>query len=211
MTTYNVKDKTNNKIILNKNCLIPYSNTELINFKNGKIIVVTKKSDITKFIKHTKMFNNNHKLYYGKIGNDLAEKLKRCLGINLYNYNISLKSDNVRHILKHHGDERERLRGQVKVIDNDFKLIPEIISDYDNVYISGLTNDNKPVVTFEKVINNKYFVVNYISDKRHNLEIQTFWIQKKNFSPADNAFCPIQTSETNSSTSSIYNFTTKEN
>ena len=42
-----------------------------------------------------------------------------------------------------------------------------------------ITKEGKPSITFEKNIGNKYVVVEYISDKHHNLEVQTMWINKK--------------------------------
>lgn len=186
--------------------LIPYNNHEIENYKDGKVKIAKDNRDVQNFIENSKLLPSNAKLYFGKISNILADKIKKTAGINLENYNISLKADSIKHILKGHSNQNEVLRGQIPVIDSDFNLIPSIISNYDTVEQSGTTKDNKPVLTFTKQIGDKYYLVNYVSDKNHNLEVQTMWKQqKKNSATADNTqMSPIQTPEANSGTSSLY-------
>lgn len=92
------------------------------------------------------------------------------------------------------------LRGQIPVTLEDFKKIPDIVGNPDNIEVSGKTKDNKPVLTFSKEIGDNYYVVNYVSDRQHNLEVQTMYKHKKNNpSTTINANNSLnQTSETNS-------------
>lgn len=101
----------------------------------------------------------------------ISDEIMSRLGIDVENYNISLKTDAVRHILNKHSSSKEILKGQVPISEDDFKLIPQIISEYDNLKLSGTTNQNKPVITFRKKIGDTFYLVNYVSDKKHNLEI----------------------------------------
>ena len=191
------------KLQNNDNNILEYSNKEVDNFKNSKIQVVKNMSDVSNFVKNIKSVPNNAKLYFGKISENLSNKIKSAVGIDLKNYNISLKADNIKHILKKHGTSKEVLRGQVPVTNSDFELIPEIVSKYDSVEKGYDTNEGKPSLTFKKQIGDNYYLVNYVSDKKHNLEVQTMWKQKKNSATADNTqMSPIPTSETNSGTSS---------
>ena len=146
-----------------------YTKHEINNFRNGKIKIVKSKSDIYKFTQESIEYPSNAKLYFGKIGKDLANTIKKEININLEDYNISLKTDSLRHILNHHAKETENLRGQVPIRLDDFSLIPFIIANYDKVYLSGYANNGKPSITFEKKIDNNYFLINYIRDKSKSL------------------------------------------
>ena len=152
-----------------------YSKREISNIESNKIKIVKTYNDINDFVNES--INNestNKTLYFGKISDFLAEKIYIKLGINVRNYNISLKASNVKKIMKDHGNvNNELLRGQIAVTKEDFKYIDDIILENDNFYYSGTTKSGKPSITFEKIIDNKYVMVEYVSDKHHNLEVQT--------------------------------------
>lgn len=188
--------------------IIPYTQHEIENFQNGKVKVAQSESDISSFVEAARKVPSNAKLYFGKLGTKIANKINQALGINLENYNLSLKTDSIRHILNHHSSRTEELRGQVPVTTEDFKLLPEIVTNYDNVQESGTSKQGKPSITFEKQIGDNYYVVTYVSDKSNSLEVQTMYkikAQKKNSASVSDANIPRLTSETNSGTSSLYN------
>lgn len=155
--------------------VIKYSKHEIKNFKNGKVVVAINEKIIDKFIEDSIKYSSNKKLYFGKINKELANRIKNNIGINLNEYNISLKCDSIRHILKHHSNENEILIGQVPVVKDDFKLLSIVISNFDEIYESGLSKDEKLSITFRKNIGNDYYLINYISDKRKSLELQTVY------------------------------------
>lgn len=159
-----------------------YSQQELENMKNSKTIrIANSKDDVINFIETAKKVPNNLKLYFGKVSDKVSSKIKNILGINTDNYNISLKSDTVKHIFKEHGDaEKENLRGQLPITDDDILNIANVINNYDDVHSSGTSDENKPSITFEKNINGNTVVVTYVSDKHHNLEVQTMYKFKNN-------------------------------
>lgn len=188
--------------------IIPYTQHEIENFQNGKVKVAQSESDISSFVEAARKVPSNAKLYFGKLGTKIANKINQALGINLENYNLSLKTDSIRHILNHHSSRTEELRGQVPVTAEDFKLLPEIVTNYDNIQESGTSKQGKPSITFEKQIGDNYYVVTYVSDKSNSLEVQTMYkikAQKKNSASVSDANIPRLTSETNSGTSSLYN------
>lgn len=183
--------------------LSAYSTKEINNIESDKIKIATKKSDVIKFVNSIKNKATNTKIYMGKIGNKIANSIKSKTGVDVENYNLSFRSDTAKHIIKQHGNAKtEAKRGQVAVTEEDFQKIPQIVSEFDDVYLSGNSQEGKPSLTFEKEIDNIYYVVNYVSDKHHNLEVQTMYKQKKNSATADSVQSPILTSETNSGTSS---------
>ena len=188
--------------------IIPYTQHEIENFQNGKVKVAQSENDISSFVEAARKVPSNAKLYFGKLGTKVANKINQALGINLENYNLSLKTDSIRHILNHHSSRTEELRGQVPVTTEDFKLLPEIVTNYDNIQESGTSKQGKPSITFEKQIGDNYYVVTYVSDKSNSLEVQTMYkikTQKKNSASVSDANIPRLTSETNSGTSSLYN------
>lgn len=186
--------------------IIKYTQHEIDNFQNGKVKIAQNETDVTKFVEASTKVPSNAKLYFGKIGTNIANKIKSALGINIENYNISLKADSIRHTLNHHSNENEILRGQIPITNDDFKYIPTIISEYDKVTPSGFTNQGKPSITFEKQIGDNYYVVNYVSDKSKSLEVQTMWkvkAKEKNSATVSDANIPKLTSKTDSGTSSF--------
>ena len=175
-----MKDKINVK---------PYSDEEILFLTTGKVTIAKSEINVINFINETyKLKSTNKKLYLGMLKDDVYLNIHNKLKINIKNYNISLKVDAVKHILKHHSNDKEYLRGQVPIENNDFLLIPLIINNYDEVYNSGTTKDGKPSITFKKQIEDTYYLVTYISDKNRNLEIQTMY-KKRNHS-----LCLIQDS-----------------
>jgi hypothetical protein len=171
-----------------------YTKHEINNFRNGKIKIVKSKSDIYKFTQESIEYPSNTKLYFGKIGKDLANTIKKEININLEDYNISLQANAVRHIFKNHSSQNiEDKRGQIAITKDDFELIPNIISDCDKLKKVDLTENNNIAIRFEKQFGNRYFLITYISNKNHNLEVKTLWkikIIKKNSATASDALHP---------------------
>lgn len=180
--------------IKNDNNIIKYTQHEINNFQNGKVRIAKSSKDIDKFIKDSIKHSSNAKLYFGKIGKDLANKIKKEINIDIENYNVSLQANVIRHIFKNHGEKNlENKRGQIVISKEDFKLIPKIISEYDKLEKVGITENNNIAISFEKQIENKYFLITYISDKKHNLEVKTMWkikVSKKNSATASDALHP---------------------
>ena len=183
-----------------------YTQKEIDNLKSPKIRIANNENDVLSFIESAKKMPSNLKLYFGKVTKSVANRIKSNLGIDVSNYNISLKVDAIRHILKNHSNSiAENNRGQVAITEQDILNIPEIINNYDLVRNSGTTSDGRQSITFEKNINGNNIVVTYVSDKHSNLEIQTmykFKNKKGASATASNASNALnRTSKTNSGTS----------
>lgn len=158
------------------NNIIKYTQHEINNFRNGKVKIANNRNDVNKFITASIKHSSNSKLYFGKIGSKLADKIKSELGINVENYNISLTTSAVRHILKNHGNiETEKYRGQISITHTDFCLIPQIISNYDKIRKVGITENGNYAIIIEKKRKNTFYLISYISNKKHTLETKTMW------------------------------------
>ena len=200
------KTDINTKYSLNQK-LKQYTDKEIENFKGGKVEVVKTTKEVESFVdKELSIKTSNNKILFGKVSDELANKINKEFGINVNDYGIALKGDNVRKIMKDHGDtQKEAQRGQIAVTKKDFDYIDDIVLEPDNIYVSGQTPSGKPSLTFEKSINNKYTLVEFVSDKNHTLEVQTMYKHKKKNSPtADNTMNSLLlTSETDSGSSSF--------
>ena len=161
--------------------IIKYSSLEKKNIGSDKIFFADCNSDILKFVSNSLEEKSSNKcIYIGKVNDFLADKIFEDLGKNIKRYNISLKANNVKKIIKDHGNiEKEYQRGQIPVFLDDFTYIDDIILDNERFYVSGVTSSNKMAIIFEKNLDYKYTLVTYISDKHHNIEVQTMYKHKK--------------------------------
>lgn len=149
---------------------------EIKNIESNKIKIAKQDEDIANFIKEAiNIKSSNKKIYIGIINEKTANKIYNKTKINIKNYNISLKIDSIKHIISHHSNKKEYLRGQTPITESDFLLISKIIYNFDLIKKSGTTKENKPVITFKKHFNKTYYLVCYISDKHFTLEIQTMY------------------------------------
>lgn len=160
-----------------------YSEQQLRNWENSKRIVVYKSNEqfldfITEAINQK---NNNKKLYFGAIGNELAIRIKENTGINVENFNCSLSAYEIKKILKDHGnDSKERQRGQRAVTQDDFLEIPNVILEADEIKLSEKEYNGKPAIEFKKRKDNeRKTVVAVVSDDHMDLFVQTSYINIK--------------------------------
>ncbi len=194
----------NKKNTLNK-YMKKYSPKEEKNISSKKISIVHNTEEIQEFVKQElREKSSNKKIYYGKVNDKVSSRILKKYKINIKEYNISLKGDNIRKIIKDHGDnEKENLRGQIAMILDDFNYIDDIINEPDFINLSHSTKDNKPGLIFIKKIVKEYTTIEYVSDKHKTLETQTMYVhKKKNSVTTGDINNPSQTSKTDSDTSS---------
>lgn len=173
-----------------------YTEREKENFKNSNIIVAESKQDIIDFIKNYVKKGESKRLYLGKIGTDLANRIFKDTGIMLDGYNIAINSS----FENSHSDENyEKSRGQVAMTPWIISNLLEMISDYKKVEIAGKTPQGKPALKFYTEFNGRQEIIEYVQDKKHTINLQTIygWENKKDSHPVTNAKASAITSETN--------------
>lgn len=117
--------------MLNKKIKL-YSEREISFLTGGKVSIAHTNDDILSFVLESiKSGSSNKKIFFGMISDEVAHEIYNKIGINVQNYNLSLKADNVKKIFKDHGNiEREFLRGQEAITKDDFKyVLVEYVSD----------------------------------------------------------------------------------
>lgn len=129
--------------------------------------------------------NEHYKIIIGKVSKNLEKKAKEK-NIDIQNYNHNLDVSGTRHTFKQHGNrEKEKLRGQIKIDDNDFKKIPEIIYSPNEIIFGEKDNKNTPLIKYVKKFDDgTIYYIEEIRTRQKTLTIKTMWKQKNN---ADNS------------------------
>lgn len=188
-----------------------YSDHQKENWASSKSIVIYENDEqLSRFIDDALNKKNlNKKIYFGIVPDALSKRVLEETGVNIKDYNCTLKSYEVIKILQNsHGDEAyESARGQRAITKEDISMIPKIIENPDKISLDSKLYEGKPVIKFEKTINGKTTVVSYVSKKHHDLTVQTMYAGKKNRSLASATDAPESgplsvTSKTTSGTAS---------
>jgi hypothetical protein len=145
-------------------------------------------------------------MYFGKIPENLAERIKADTGINVGGYNVSISDYEIRKIFKDHGNEAiEAPRGQRAITEKDIANIPQVIQSPDKIVLDNQYYGGKPVIKFVKTIDGRTTVVSYVSDKHGDLSVQTMYAGRGNGTLATeiNKQVSINTPEAASGTGSV--------
>lgn len=186
-----------------------YTEHQKENWANSKSIVLYESQEqLERFIDNALSNNtSNQKFYFGRIGQDLAQRIWDETGVDIEGYNCTLRANEVKKILNnsHGNQETEALRGQRAVTKEDLMRIPEIIQSPDNIQLDSKLFEGKPVILFSKTDKGRTTVVSYVSRRHQDLTTQTMYITTKRGSLATTPGGDIpfpQTSETLSGTAS---------
>lgn len=168
---------------LNENGLASLTEHEKENLSSGKKNkVVSTFQDAVDFVRRALSDKTNvDRAYLGKVPASTAQMVMQETGVNIEGYNAVLSSDNVRHIIKNHGDPLiEQARGQSVVSGEDIAAIPEILANPDRVYVSDKADTrNRPVLVFEKQIGDNFVTMQAVSDGTHSIQTDTLYKQKR--------------------------------
>lgn len=168
---------------LNENGLAALTEHEKENLSSGKKNkVVSTFQDAVDFVRRALSDKTNvDRAYLGKVPASTAQMVMQETGVNIADYNAVLPSENVRHIIKNHGDPLiEQARGQSVVSGEDIAAIPEILANPDRVYVSDKADTrNRPVLVFEKQIGDNFVTMQAVSDGTHSIQTDTLYKQKR--------------------------------
>lgn len=90
----------------------------------------------------------------------------------------------VNHIIAKHSNDKEVLRGQIKIEESDFLLIPEIVTSFDSCVIQS-PRPGRTLITYTKVYQEReYCYVEEIRKGRHELAGVTIYIRKRKLTDA---------------------------
>lgn len=111
---------------------------------------------------------------------DVAQ-IKQLAEVDVTGFDFALDASSVRHAFDHHGDEKvEAKRGQRAVTASDYAYLPLLLSSPDEVSKVGVTDNNQPLLHYQKEINGeKYQAVFGARRKRKMMALKTFYIGAK--------------------------------
>ena len=187
-----------------------YTEQQKKNWGNSKrIVIYDNQEQLAQFISDSIANKTmDKKMYFGAIPSDLAARIRTDAGVDVEGFNLSLGSNEIRKILKDHGDpETEAMRGQRAITADDFAHIADVVLSPSNIVLSDQTYNGKPAIIFSGEYNGRMNVVAVVSDKRLDLFVQTVYVnvKKGNLSTPTGEQAPINTPEANSSTVSNAN------
>ena len=105
-----------------------------------------------------KSLKNENSNMFMKIG-EVSEKLKNDLskiGLKAKRFVHAIRDNDIRHIEKSHG---LKSNDKYKVSKEDYLLLNDIFNDYDVLYKGYNTKEGNTTIAYEKVFNNKIYVV----------------------------------------------------
>lgn len=187
-----------------------YTEQQKKNWGNSKrIVIYDNQEQLAQFISDSIANKTmDKKMYFGAIPSDLAARIRTDAGVDVEGFNLSLGSNEIRKILKDHGDPAtEAMRGQRAITADDFAHIADVVLSPSNIVLSDQTYNGKPAIIFSGEYNGRMNVVAVVSDKRLDLFVQTVYVnvKKGNLSTPTGEQAPINTPEANSSTVSNAN------
>ncbi|MCL2689993.1 MAG: hypothetical protein FWE57_09145 [Chitinispirillia bacterium] len=158
--------------------LVSYTEHEINNLRGTpKILVAHNNEDVRKFIAESLSGEiKGKKLLLGKIGEELSQRIYDKTNIYLNRYNIELRSDEIKHTYKVHGDEmKEALRGQQAITADDIAQFSKIVYGFDNVLMA---KDNS--LHFVKDIGGEVTAVTVYAIGNKSLSLKTMYKKTKN-------------------------------
>lgn len=80
----------------------------------------------------------------GKVSKENAEAVFQKTGISIAEHERILQSNEIRHVMKSHGDpDREKARGQAAISKSDFRRIPQIVGGAHEINVIGSRGSRK--------------------------------------------------------------------
>lgn len=113
----------------------------------------------------------------GLIDKNAIEKVKADLNIDLTGYTHLIDVYGIKHAYKKHGNKiTEQQRGQIALVDDDFKLIPKILYSPDNIKCTGKNDIGRETITYSKKMKDGIiFYVEEIRTKHKTLALNTMY------------------------------------
>lgn len=167
----------------NENGLSAYTPQERVNLSSGaKNKIVSTYQEVLAFVKNALSNKQSvDRAYMGVVPNSVASRILKETGVDVSGYGVMMNGNDVRHILKSHGDSAaEAIQGQVAVTEDAIAQIPKVIAAPDNVYLSTDSDGKgRRAIVFEKQIGDTYITIQGVSDGKRLLQADTMYIRKR--------------------------------
>ncbi|MBW0162195.1 MAG: hypothetical protein HYI21_10790 [Sediminibacterium sp. Gen4] len=98
-------------------------------------------------------------LDFGQFPNSTARDISQDTGVNVIGARLILNPFGIAHVLKYHSHKKEKERGQIPVVDQDFDLVTTIVREHDSYQIASPNQRGEPGIYFYKTINKVLYTV----------------------------------------------------
>ncbi|TAH20236.1 MAG: hypothetical protein EAZ08_06300 [Cytophagales bacterium] len=115
----------------------------------------------------------------GQVPDEEVRNVQNETGIDLSNYNRSIDSYAINHVLGNHGNPKtEAKRGQIAVELSDFELISLITSSPDKIEYVGKNGSGRDLIKYIKKIGHNIHYVEEVRNGKKEVVLQTLFKQK---------------------------------
>jgi len=143
-----------------------------------------------------------------KVNSKEVKDIKDATGYDVSNTTHKLIANDLRHILKSHGNpEIEGKRGQIAITPDDLDRIPDIIDNYDRIEAGSTNEDGVRSIRYIKRNNGEITYIEVIIKKGKVLSGKSMWKTPSGVVNAPSKTAPGNTSDRGTSASGIDNLT----
>jgi hypothetical protein len=122
----------------------------------------------------------------GIVNNDLAQEIFSQTNFSIENYEISIDSHGLRHIMNQHGSEKEVLRGQVSIARKQVRLLIRVFENINRIFENPKSFLGKESIVVETIIEGLTYVsvweirkvTSIKKGKKCRIILLTFYVKK---------------------------------
>jgi hypothetical protein len=119
-------------------------------------------------------------LAYADISPQEVLDIQVRFGLNALNFQHIMEADRIRHIMNEHGSaSSEELRGNIAITEDDFALLPNILSEYDSLESVEKSYFGKKRLMYKKALEGTVYCVVEVRGKKQVLSLITLYKTKK--------------------------------
>jgi len=151
---------------------------------SSRIEIADNETHVRNFVDEAiKGSNKGKKMLLGKVDIDLARRITKATRVNVNKFNLEFRSDDIKHLIKQHGNQStEEPRGQRAITADDILKFVNIVQNFDTV---KATEGNG--LAFTKNINGKITAVTLYADGNKSLSLKTMYADKNSGGFGDQA------------------------
>jgi hypothetical protein len=122
--------------------------------------------------------NNNLFVNIERVNPEIAQQIKEKTGLDTEGYTHVIDGSAIRHTLEKHGEGKETQGDQQPIGKDDFRAIPQVLRNPDNIEYMGKNDAGLDLIRFSKDFNGILYVVEEVRTGRKKLALATMYKKK---------------------------------
>jgi phage-Barnase-EndoU-ColicinE5/D-RelE like nuclease3 len=142
---------------------------------------VSKISELVQFAKHDTT-NIDKVVNLGIVPNFNAQEIARIIGLKINGAKILITASGIRHAIKQHGNNKEQMeRGQFGILDIDFEMIQNILTNADSIEKGNDKRGKKSILFIKTIKSKKFHIAMSVHTSQEEIKIifNTMYIKKE--------------------------------